>query len=815
MINLFALLGLLTVVAACNSINCCSTDKQLTVYSSKPESLSNVILASQKGIMAIPTPIDAFSDDFKGSLADKWQKPLNYSNIVTFRTGLVDGRQSMVWINEQAEDKPYDTETAIASKPFNVSQFYELDLSYAAKSTVGPVLRSSIIHYKDYDFKICWYRKGEAEPFKWTFFSCETSPSEFIVNSHVFVVPEGAETATLHYGFGKPNFQKGQLLAITDFKLIGYGRNGSISPDASFVTAPMRLHGSTFDFKGEAPKGASLKFSFAYAADDNGAPGAWSAWSAPVTEKCLLTPPENAAWVKCKAELTSDGTAAASVKSITIGKRTMGNWTSITSPEQPDAFLASPSPARPDAPVNVRLVTNADINWRDSQIHLDGKDAKALFQSSFKNADGIISYAPQTPIADGVHEIMLKLRTTDGGIADKACFFVVGPERSSSPQVALRHDGMMMVDGKPFFQIGMYYLKPFDGNNNDLDTMFRDLRSRGFNIGREAGNFVDPKLAIEFAKAAERNNFHVFMTAGFDQMGANTQNLRAIAEGVATLRDIKSILMWYIGDDTSTQNTPHGLSNKTDTVKAVDPGRITIQADVIGSALDSHYLPFVNSTDCFHIEIYPVHKGNHSKQEHEDCVFRAIADVDCAIDDVRKAATSPKNIVGIIQYFASKTPNEGWDFPTATEMRAMSYASIIRGVHGITWYNYAKAVKYYTAGSVPERWEELSNVARELDSLSDVLTAEPIPQPAAPEIIKGEAVDKQGRAPVYALLKRSGKRTVLFTVNASINDVTAKITLPGVTAAKELFPTQDFALSAPGVLEIPFTRHQVRVFEIR
>ena len=42
---------------------------------------------------------------------------------------------------------------------------------------------------------------------------------------------------------------------------------------------------------------------------------------------------------------------------------------------------------------------------------------------------------------------------------------------------------MMLVDGKPFFQIGMYYLKPFDGNNNDLDTMFKDLRSRGFNFG--------------------------------------------------------------------------------------------------------------------------------------------------------------------------------------------------------------------------------------------------------------------------------------------------------------------------------------------
>ena len=144
----------------------------------------------------------------------------------------------------------------------------------------------------------------------------------------------------------------------------------------------------------------------------------------------------------------------------------------------------------------------------------------------------------------------------------------------------------------------------------------------------------------------------------------------------------------------------------------------------------------------------------------------------------------------------------------------MTYASIIRGATGVMYYCYGAASKYNTAASIPERWEELSVVSRELDALYDVLTAEPVTQPAAPVIVKGSAKDKNGRVPVYALVKRSGKRTVLMTVNASVEDVTAKITLPGVTAAKELFPTKDFKLAAPSVLEIPFTRHQVRVFEL-
>ena len=54
-----------------------------------------------------------------------------------------------------------------------------------------------------------------------------------------------------------------------------------------------------------------------------------------------------------------------------------------------------------------------------------------------------------------------------------------------------------------------------------------------------------------------------------------------------------------------------------------------------------------------------------------------------------------------------------------------------------------------------------------------------------------------------------------MAVNASTEDVTAKITIPGITSASELFPTKDYALAAPGVLEIPFTKFQVRVFEVK
>ena len=787
----------------------------LADFPSIPSERQNVCLSDTLGIMPIPEATIVFTDDFKGSLADKWTKPLNHANLVVFKTGLVDGKQSMVWINEKKEDIDYNTETAIGSKPFSVKDVFELHLDYAAKSTVGVVLRKNIIHYEDYDFKLCWYKEGETKPFKEDAFDCETSPEKFVENSHVFVVPEGAATATLHYGFGKPNFQKGQLFAVTDLVMKGYGKTGRVSKAASFVTAPLRLTGRQFSFDGNVPNGTSIRFSFAYAPDDGGAPGAWSAWSAPMAGAGTLAPTPNAVWAKCKVDFTSDGTAAASVKSLTIGERVVGNWSSIILPKRPEVFIASPTPARADAPVQFRIDAGADINWKESQLIMDGKNANGLFKAKASLPDGVLEYVPEKPLAAGVHDILFKLKTIDGATLEKVRVFFVGPERTDSPQVTMRHDGMMLVDGKPFFPIGLYYLKRFYGNNNSYDTMFKDLKSRGFNFGREAGCFDNAKDAREFALAAERNDFHIMTTAGFDgKLGANTHDIRTVAEGIAALRDIKSILMWYIGDDTHDHNTPDIFSNKRDTAKAIDPGRVVVQADIVGSVLDSCYRPFVNCTEVFHPEIYPIYIKD-APRKHAECVFKTIADMDCAMKDVKEVATAPKSIQALLQFFENKNGNpNGWVYPTAIEVRAMTYASIIRGATGVMYYCYGAATKYNTAASIPERWEELSVVSRELESLYDILTAEPVAQPAAPVIVKGNAKDKNGRVPVYALVKRSDKRTVLFTVNASVDDVTAQITVPGVTAAKELFPTKDFKLAAPDVLEIPFTRHQVRVFEL-
>ena len=345
--------------------------------------------------------------------------------------------------------------------------------------------------------------------------------------------------------------------------------------------------------------------------------------------------------------------------------------------------------------------------------------------------------------------------------------------------------------------------------------MFVDLRRRGFNFGKEGGNFNTLKSAMEYAEAAERHDFKLEVTATFAKEGTNTDDFRSVADAVAGLRDCKSIVLWLIGDDTYLHNSVKKMHIKHDTIMAVDPNRLISQADITGNSTDSCYKPFVNATEVFAPEIYPVFKRN-SESTHANCVFTAIAAHDIINANNRECANGPKGILPILQYFESKT-NKGnaWEFPTPIENRAMVYASIIKGATGITWYSYARQVRYNNVGTTPGKLDDLTTIAQELNALHDVLTAEPIPQPAEPQIIVGDAKDERGRVPVYILLKRSDKRTVLFTVNASVNNVTARIALPGVTQAMELFPTAGVKMPQPGILDIPFTRHQVRMFELK
>ena len=352
------------------------------------------------------------------------------------------------------------------------------------------------------------------------------------------------------------------------------------------------------------------------------------------------------------------------------------------------------------------------------------------------------------------------------------------PPQRTVPKATLRDDGMALVDDEPFFPIGAYAVCRREFNGNNLDRAFAGLKAAGFNFAHTYGNSYDP----EFLAAARKYGFKLWVAS-------RIPNRKMLDVG----RYEPSILAWYLGDDTASHQSPQEVMDSHATVKAVDPNRLTCQADPIRSENTvSRYAAYVRATDVFMPEIYPV-RGEVGDPSDTNCVARTICDMDRFHADVRNFGDGrPRACWPILQWFS------GWSnwkhFPSREQLWATSWAAIIHGANGITWYTYGgfedkkKGTRNEGMTSTPERWQAMSELATEIKRLSPVLLERtPREQPSV-SIIEGPALDPFGKRPsVTCLLKRKGGKEFLFAVNAAFEPVTARFTMPGGVVRTERF----------------------------
>ena len=352
------------------------------------------------------------------------------------------------------------------------------------------------------------------------------------------------------------------------------------------------------------------------------------------------------------------------------------------------------------------------------------------------------------------------------------------PARRTVPKITLRDDGITLIDGAPFFPVGIYSVCRREFNGNDFDRAFADLKAAGFNFAHTYGNAYDP----EFLAAALKYGFKLWVASALPD-----RNLLDIG------RYHPAILAWYLGDDTSGWQSPQEVMDRHVAVKAVDPNRITCQADGTHSECAiSRYAPYVRATDVFMPEIYPVRQEAGDPTD-TNCVAVTIRDMRRVFADMRHFGDGqPRACWPILQWFSGW---RGWlHFPSREQLWATSWAAIVHGAHGITWYTYGgftnekKGMRNEGITSTPERWRDISELATQISRLAPVLLERtPREQPAV-TILEGPAKDPCGELPpVTCLLKRHRGKDFLFAVNAAPVPVVARFTLPGGGVRTERF----------------------------
>lgn len=150
----------------------------------------------------------------------------------------------------------------------------------------------------------------------------------------------------------------------------------------------------------------------------------------------------------------------------------------------------------------------------------------------------------------------------------------------------------------------------------------------------------------------------------------------------------------------------------------------------------------------------------------------------------------------------------------------MSFAALVHGAKGITWYTYGgfvepekKAFNYGVASSA-EAWNATTNLTRRIAGLVPVLLAPDVPQPPVPVVTKGAATDPLGRPSVTMLLKRCGVSAWVLAVNASKEAVSVRIdTRLGAATADVLWEDRRLAVRG-GCFEDDFEPFGVHVYRL-
>ncbi|MCR5164695.1 MAG: hypothetical protein K6C40_11815 [Thermoguttaceae bacterium] len=602
-------------------------------------------------------------------------------------------------------------------------------------------------------------------------------------------IPENAASAVVQLGFDYPNVLRDQVVVVKDLQFALVDPEFPFKLGASFV--PLLSQAGQVQCDADVPEGTALKFQVSQNDGQFVGPDG--------TEKSFFTEPpvlkDAASMVKIFIIPSADGKAAPKVRALTVAGKTFDAWKLRGDNFPPRVRIVSASPTT-DAKTDLvlEITDSSPISKENFCVTVDGTDRTAEFEGDFPR----LTLRAKEPWAEGLHRVNVAVRDVRGNRVEAKKVFFIG-EAPKTPKVTLRDDGMTLIDGELFFPVGVYGVMRREFNDYNFDKAFAGLKEAGFNF---AHSYSSPH-EVEFLDAAQKYGFKLWTVAH-----------HVDDEFINVLRHHPATLAWYLGDDTASNTTPSQLYDRDDAVKALDPTRITTQADPIHAAKEvSNYEDYVLGTDNFLPEIYPVRlEGEHSGDE---CVAQTIRDMKRCWSDIAQAHAGTKSVWPIIQYF------QGWGwqrFPTWDELNAMSWASIIHGANGITWYTYGGTVEpekkkfNYGVTTSPERWANISRLATRIRDLSPVLLERTGAQPAPAKILSGPEKDPLENDSISLLLKVHEGKSYLFTVNSSPEPVKASFTLPNASGAAEVLFEDRSVQVENGTLTDDFAGFAVHIY---
>ena len=662
-----------------------------------------------------------FEDDFSEKDNGDWQPFTNFENLLIFK---YSERDNGLVITKNPEGKARDTAFELISKTFDVVEGSDFVLTITTSGNIE--MYRSIGHKHLYHNQIVWLGKDNKpmqEPFRFKYHVFKDKVEENRIQGKV---PKGAVKAVIHIGADSPNIGPQAKLCYHGVSFETEAADAALNTMGFFASRPFPLlKGAHISWKATLPENTSIQMTLSTAPDNNGVPGEWTLIDGTLASgDALPAVAENRRWVRYQILLNGDGKSTPKLEEVKVGEVIDRGWAGADRMAPAIARMTPALVSDASAAQVFALADHTALDWNTLKVALDGKDVTA----DVTRNGNTLTFAPKAPLAPidipdstgknivkaNFHTIALSVADVCGNWLHRDYQILVDEVEQKTNIATIRKDGAILIDGKPFFPIGLYAVCKREFNGMNFDKAFADLKAGGFNTAHTYSSGRNENFR-EFLAAAEKYDVKLYVASRFS---ANQMDKGKYLMDVVRERHHPAILSWYLADDTAGYCGPDELKELHDAIHAVDKAHLTSQADGVGAPDNSRYRGYVNSTDIFLPEIYPVKRDVPS----EMAVPKVISDMKVIQEDLAANGNPAKSIWPIIQYF------DGWSawerFPTYDELRCMSYLCIIHGGNGITWYTYGGFRNNHGVTSTPERWKNICTVATELKDLQDVFLTE-------------------------------------------------------------------------------------------
>lgn len=325
-------------------------------------------------------------------------------------------------------------------------------------------------------------------------------------------------------------------------------------------------------------------------------------------------------------------------------------------------------------------------------------------------------------------------------------------------RVAIDSRGRCLVDGKPFFPLGLY------GSRLTDRRIGEDLSRAGFNCYMPYGKteMGDLDLASEYG-------LRLFA----DVRRADPESA-AFQQEVAAFARHPAFFAWYTCDEAPVTDIPR--------LKALYRRLVALDAEhPVWVAMDrTHDLrEFTPVYDVLGVDPYPIGRVRGRDVDHVAELVRG----------ARKAVFGDRPFWNIPQMFSwnfTKPDDDVNRFPTEAEMRSMTWQHIALGANGLVGYSYHDIVR--CAKENPEeaarRWSVITNVVAEVAAKIPVLlSADAATQVTdAPKSLVARAWTKDGET--WLLLCNIARQPLKTDVSLGLRRITVDLPPIGVSFAR-------------------------------